>query len=132
MLKKITAITKQTLPFLLVLYLFEILSPKIPSEALVTKGMGTEVTEINLSSFRTPPENNSITQSFGCKDIFVNTCKTHHFPPYPCPNHPFHTGSYTCCTSGHLKKTRDQENVNSVQGGLTNLNLGDGGLWNET
>ena len=58
MLKKITAITKQTLPFLLILNLFEILSPKIPSEALVTKGMGTEVTQINLPSFGTPPGNN--------------------------------------------------------------------------
>ena len=34
----------------------------------------------------------------------VHTCKTHHFPLYPCPTHPFHTGSYTYCTSGHLKR----------------------------
>ena len=57
MFKKITAITNQTFPLLLVLNLFEILSPKIPSEALVTKGMGAEVTKIYLPSFRTPPGN---------------------------------------------------------------------------
>ena len=70
MLQEITGVTNQTFPLLIVLHLLEIFPPKIPSEALATKGMGAEVTQINLASFRTPPKNIIIMH----KDIEYKAC----------------------------------------------------------
>ena len=75
--------------------------------------MRTEVTQIYLPSFRAPPGKGMVWLQKSCiarllkccKHVYlciVHTCRTHHFLPYLCPIPPFHIGSYTCCTSGHL------------------------------
>ena len=48
-------ITNQTFPLVILLHSLEILPPKVPSQALVTECMRTEVTQVDLSSLRTPP-----------------------------------------------------------------------------
>ena len=55
LVSEIGRVTDQTFPLLVILHHLEILPAEVPADALATEGVGTEVTEVDLTPLRAPP-----------------------------------------------------------------------------
>ena len=55
LISEIGRVADQTFPFLVLLDRLQIFAAQVPPDALAAESMGAEVTEIDLSSLRTPP-----------------------------------------------------------------------------
>ena len=68
-LTDIGRVTDQTFPLLVILHHLEILPAEVPADALATEGVGTEVTEVDLTPLRAPPATPIISRQSHGRDL---------------------------------------------------------------